>query len=451
MAYGKKGKRMSPTTRTGIIGTALIIMVLTVLATQNASGQQPGDNKIMPFWLGMERIYDCARIETKDKSETAQTAVRELLNYWRGRAVTLKKDNKMPDNGGFVIIRPRKGGRTIIKARRSIGLLYGAYELLRQQAVCGIYATKTPIFKSYIPVFHYRIFNPTLPDGDKSAYGSTGLPLLNWSDINGKMGTMGIDQKERLTTFARANAAIGINGTVINAPNTKSNLLTNEYIDKIKVIADLLQPYGITAYIKVDIDSPSLIGGLGANRPPDKSIKEWWKKKAKDIYKKIPHLGGFFVTVDTSEPNEGNNDIQTLSSSINILAEALAPYKGFVIWYTGKNISSRNKTLAENVILHDADRRHIQSRQESNGTCRRISNFPQTYWYAFGRLTWNPELSSDSVTNELSKQAHLRCMGSSGIMTKTVTAVLKACADDIKRTISKWNTMKFNDTGERKK
>lgn len=233
----------------------------------------------------------------------------------------------MPDNDGFAIVKPADGGPIEVKARRSAGLLYGAYELLRMQETGNGVSNETSS-----PAFEYRVLNHwDNPDGSVER-GYAGKSIWKWDEINGDKGTMSIDLKERLTTYARANASIGINGSVINNVNASPSILSLEYIKKVKVIADLLRPYGIKTYISVNFASPMVLDGLKTADPLNSEVSAWWKKKAKEIYKEIPDFGGFLVKANSEgQPGPGDYN-RTHADGANMLAEALAPHKGIVMW-----------------------------------------------------------------------------------------------------------------------
>ena len=288
-----------------------------------AANAEDGSN----LWLRMQHETNTAKIETNDKSATGKTAANELTAFWKGGDVTLKKDGKMPDNDGFSISKSAKDGSIVVKARRSVGLLYGAYELLRMQQTGNVSLKETST-----PAFEYRILNHwDNPDGSVER-GYAGKSIWKWEEIDGNEGTMSLDLKERLTTYARANASIGINGIVINNVNASPSILSLEYIKKVKVIAGLLRPYGIKTYVSVNFASPMVLDGLETADPLNIEVRAWWKKKAKEIYKEIPDFGGFLVKAN-SEGQPGPGDYhRTHADGANMLAEALAPHKGIVMW-----------------------------------------------------------------------------------------------------------------------
>ncbi len=471
--------------------------VITVMAAATfclASNADDGSR----LWLGIPQGTHVERIKTNDNSAVARNAVNELTACWHGSDVTLKKDGKMPDNDGFAIEKSGNDGGIVIKARRSAGLLYGAYELLRMQQTSGVIAEERSE-----PDFEYRILNHwDNPDGSVER-GYAGKSIWKWDEINGDKGTMSIDLKERLTTYARANASIGINGSVLNNVNASPSILTMEYIKKVKVIAELLRPYGIKTYLSVNFASPMVLDGLKTADPLDDGVKAWWKKKAKEIYKEIPDFGGFLVKANSEgQPGPGDYN-RTHADGANMLAEALAPHKGIVMWrsfvYGNHDGEDRVKQavtefdgldgkFAKNVILQSKNGpldfqprepyapifdqmkqtpmwAELQITQEYLGQSRHlvylapmwkeffkfvspeqlrgiagVANtgddtnwcghpFSQANWYAFGRLAWNTELSSDSIAREWLVQTFTRDTAFVNPMAEVMEASREACVD----------------------
>ncbi len=132
--------------------------------------------------------------------------------------------------------------------------------------------------------------------------------------------------------YARELQSEGINGTVLNNVNASPKILSTEYLDSVKVFADIFRPYGVKVYLSVNFASPQVIGGLKTADPLDKNVQKWWKNKAKEIYKMIPDFGGFLVKAN-SEGQPGPMDFgRTHADGANMLADALKPYKGIVMW-----------------------------------------------------------------------------------------------------------------------
>lgn len=167
------------------------------------------------------------------------------------------------------------------------------------------------------------------------------LRLLNhWDNLNGTVergyagrsifwnNAMNYDYEK----YARELESEGINGTVMNNVNASPKILTTEYLDSVKVFADIFRPHGIKVYLSVNFASPKVIGGLNTADPLDKNVQKWWKNKAKEIYKKIPDFGGFLVKAN-SEGEPGPMDYgRSHADGANMLADALKPYKGIVMW-----------------------------------------------------------------------------------------------------------------------
>ena len=195
---------------------AAIVFMSVLPVCRAVAGAWPAGEDGSSLWLRMGPAVGDAKIDTKDRSAVAKTAVRELVAFWKGGGVSLVKDNSLPDNDGFMIAFPDGDGKTVIRARRSVGLLYGAYELLRRQQMRSLPSTSAS--KSFVsmPALADRVMCHYDGVCVKSVGGHVGESLLQWNEIDGRMGTMGIDQRERLITYARANASVCINGCVVD-------------------------------------------------------------------------------------------------------------------------------------------------------------------------------------------------------------------------------------------
>lgn len=360
------------------VAVPISVMLLFFVLCQGVCAR-PFHGTYPRLWVEMEPSDDVLEIATRDRSVIATTAVRELSAYWRGGDVSLVIDNSMPDNDGFKIEWAGNGHATVVRAKRSSGLLYGAYEMLRVQQTAGCYAIPTREGRhtqrmhgnaspahvtSSFPAFGYRLLDycdNTVGSAD-SEYSGNGL--LQWDEINGGKGTMSIDLKERLTAYARANASIGINGSVLNGSDASSLILKSVYINKVRVVAASLRPYGVKTYLSVSLDSPVTVGGLAAANPLDASVKDWWKKKIKEIYAKIPDFGGFIINADYAGLLGPDDYGHSCADGVNLLANLLAQYGGIVVWRGSccngnggsvmpavTDITSIDGLLASNVIM----------------------------------------------------------------------------------------------------
>jgi len=264
-----------------------------------------------------------AQVTANRKSQTIDIAVNELKNHWKGVPVSLQrivgiKENKIIDEG-FTI--NNNGGKITISASSDIGLLYGAYHVLRLQQA-NIQIDKTI---SEQPKYDRRILNHWDNLDGAVERGFAGRSLWQWDELPAKLSP-------RYVEYARANASIGINGTVLNNVNASPDILKTNYLQKVKALADLFRPYGITVYLSVNFSSPKMIGGLPTSDPLDKDVVNWWKSKVDEIYALIPDFGGFLVKAN-SEGQPGPMDFgRTHADGANVLAAALKPHGGIVMW-----------------------------------------------------------------------------------------------------------------------
>lgn len=406
---------------------------------------------------------------------TIYIAIDELSRYWRKDTdIVLRIANLPIDNDGFCI--SKENNNIFIQARTDRGLLYGAYYLLRRQSTGNIkISSSKPIIE--LPKFKFRILNHwdnlngTIERGFAGRSIFWNIPLLN--------------QKNNiiLREYARANASVGINGTVLNNVNASPQILSEENILKTAYIAETLRPYGIKVYLSVNFASPKVLGGLPTADPLDEDVCKWWKEKIAEIYNAIPDFGGFLVKAN-SEGQPGPGDYhRTHAEGANMLADALRPYGGIVMWrafvYAPNSPDRANQAYDEFMPLDGLFRDNVivqikngpidfqprepasplffsmrktnimpefQITQEYTGesihTCflstmwheffddiqseRKIlpfsaiagvanignsenwcgSDMAQANWYAFGRLAWNPELSSEEIASEWLKQTY---------------------------------------------
>ena len=280
---------------------------------------------------------------------TAKIAKQELENNWRGKNVELKIDKALNLGEGYnIYARPAQQGDNIqyeatITASNPIGLLYGAYELIRLQNT-DAYNTgsgKQQNFSKTIdetekPQVGLRILNHWDNLDGSIERGYAGKSIFKWEEIklgkNGKGGSISKSLHDRLITYARANASLGINGSVLNNVNASPKMMTAEYINKVKIIANILRPYGIRVYLSINFASPMALGYTKTADPLDKKVQQWWKKKAKEIYATIPDFGGFLVKAN-SEGQPGPGDYhRTHADGANMLADAVKPYGGIIMW-----------------------------------------------------------------------------------------------------------------------
>jgi alpha-glucuronidase len=413
------------------------------------------------LWLRYD-ISNTAQVEAPAGSPTISIAKGELQNYYQGDHVMLRIDPSLPDNDGFTL--SGTDNQLVITASHDIGLLYGAYEALRLQA------TETPVKEqSQQPKFKLRLLNHWDNLDGSIERGYAGESIFEWFHLN----------EELIREYARANASIGINGSVLNNVNASPKMLTKEYLKEVKKIADILRPYGIRVYLSINFATPMALGDTKTADPKDNSVRRWWRNKAREIYRMIPDFGGFLVKAN-SEGQPGPGDYhRSHADGANMLADALAPYKGIVMWRCfvyGANHKGEDRVkqavsefqpldgkFRKNVILQtkngplDFQPREpyspvfdqiretpnmveLQITQEYLGQSKHLvylapmwkeffqyiepdwlagiagvanigkdanwcgHHFSQANWYAFGRLAWNPELTSEQIAREWLEQ-----------------------------------------------
>jgi alpha-glucuronidase len=256
------------------------------------------------LWLRYQPVNKC-KVVTDFNSPTIDIIRQELATYYRSDAIALKLDATMPADDGY-----RFDGSTLT-ARNEAGLLYGAYALLRGDTQVESH-----------PAYGLRLLNHWDNLDGSIERGYAGGSIFEWFHLN----------KELIKEYARANASLGINGSVLNNVNASPKMLTTTYLKEVKQIADILRPYHIKVFLSINFATPMALKETKTADPLDKSVARWWQKKAKEIYKLIPDFGGFLVKAN-SEGQPGPGDYQrTHAEGANMLADALKPYKGIVMW-----------------------------------------------------------------------------------------------------------------------
>lgn len=225
---------------------------------------------------------------------------------------------------GFVIQSVKVNGRatTVIASESEVGALYGAFHFLR------LLQTRQPIDKlnvSQKPRLQVRMLNHWDNLNGSIERGYAGRSLWKWEELPDKVD-------DRLRDYARINASIGINATALNNVNANARSLSGEYLKKAAAIANVFRPYGVRVFLSARFSAPIELGGLKTADPFDPAVAEWWKKKAEEIYQLIPDFGGFLVKANS----EGQPGPRTYNRNhvdgANMLAAAVAPHNGIVIW-----------------------------------------------------------------------------------------------------------------------
>ena len=241
---------------------------------------------------------------------------------------------------GFLIKTMKVNGTpcTVIAARKDMGVMYGVFHFLRllqtQSDIKELNITQVPKLQRRM-LNHWDNLNGTIERG------YAGYTLWDWQRLPGY-------SDPRYRDYARANASIGINGTVLNNVNANARSLTTEYLIKAAALADVFRPYGIRVYLTARFSAPKELRALNTADPLNPEVRQWWKDKVKEIYKYIPDFGGFLVKAN-SEGQPGPQDYKrTHADGANMMAEALEPYGGIVMWRAFVYENSRNVDRAGN-------------------------------------------------------------------------------------------------------
>lgn len=429
--------------------------------------QKTNDGSML--WLNKQGYNTCLVKGKTDKDATLSIAKDELTKYYKGKEVSIRIDPLLNLGEGYMLTD------SSIIASSSIGILYGAYDLLRLQETGNL----SHLSKTEKPAVNLRILNHWDNLDGSIERGYAGKSIWKWDEIildkAGEFKNISKNLRNRLITYARSNASIGINGAVLNNVNASPQMMTSEYLHKVKVIADIFRPYGIRVYLSINFASPMALGYTKTADPLDMKVQLWWKKKAKEIYASIPDFGGFLVKAN-SEGQPGPGDYhRSHADGANMLADALKPFGGIVMWRSfvyGANHKGEDRVkqavsefkyqdgkFRDNVILQSKngpldfqprepyapifDNIHqtpqiaeLQITQEYLGQSKHlvylapmwkeffrfvspdklkgiagVSNigdnanwcghpFSQANWYAFGRLAWNPSISSEEIAHE---------------------------------------------------
>jgi alpha-glucuronidase len=308
---------------------------------------------------------------------------------------------RLGDDG--YLIRTTKIGRhrtTVIASQGEIGTLYGVFHLLR------LVQTRQPIAALDIaqrPRIARRLLNHWDNLDGTIERGYAGPSLWNWAELPGRIDA-------RVADYARANASIGINGTVVNSVNANSQVLTKPYLEKVAALAGAFRPYGIRVYLSANPAAPRVIGGLATADPLDPSVAQWWRDKAAEIYRLIPDFGGFLVKAN-SEGQPGPQDYgRTHADGANLLADAVAPHRGVVMWrafvYNPEVDPDRVKRASLEFVPLDGQFRDNVFAQVKNGPLDFQPREP--FHPLFGALPRTPITAELQITQEyLGHSTHL--------------------------------------------
>ena len=459
-----------------ITWNAVLLLFLTLSCSQSVTQAEPGST----LWLPREHNTTPSALVTGAESQ----ALKELQEFYTGKTpVTLKLGSTMQGEAYQIQV---SDDQISIEAANNNGLLYAAYDLLRMQQLGDIQSKREE------PAFDLRLINhwDNLDGSVERGYAGRSILYPELSD--------------RIDDYARANASIGINGIVVNNVNASPKMLSAEWLAKVQLISQHLEAFGIRTYLSINFASPKALGGLPTADPLDPQVQQWWKDKVDEIYSIMPHFGGFLVKANSEgQPGPGDYN-RTHADGANMLADALAPHGGIVMWRCfvyGANHKGEDRVkqavsefkpldgqFRENVILqtkngpldfqprepyspvfdqitHTPNMVEFQITQEYLGQSRHLvylapmwkefftfvspqqlsgiagvanvgldsnwcgHHFSQANWYAFGRLAWNPELTSEQIAREWLQLTFTNDEAFLQPMTEVMMASREACVD----------------------
>ncbi len=295
---------------------------------------------------------------------------------------------------GFIIRTVKYEGKnvTLITANKEAGILYGAFHFLRllqtQESIQQLSITSVPKIKLRL-LNHWDNLNRTVERG------YAGCSIWDWQRLPGY-----IDQ--RYIDYARANASIGINGAVLTNVNANAILLTEEWLQKVAALANVFRPYHIKVYLTARFSAPVEIGKLKTADPLNEEVRKWWKDKTDEIYKYIPDFGGFLVKANSEGQPGPQNYNRTHADGANMLADAMAPHDGIVMWrafvYSSETPEDRFKQAYNDFKPLDGQFRKNVLVQVKNGP---IDFQPREPFHPlFGAMPQTPLMSEYQLTQE---------------------------------------------------
>lgn len=461
----------------------LSIAIMTVGLQSCGGTVKPADNDGHNLWLGDITV----RSNPAEKRAWAVERIRLDLDALGVTGIRVDEsgiyNNSLGDEGFSINC---VGKHVTVTANTDAARLYAMF-YLKRLADCGV-KIDDKFLVTEKPAFRYRVLNHWDNPNLTIERGYAGKSLWKWEELPDKI-------RPEYEEYARANASIGINGTVLNNVNADPCMLTPEYLEKVKVLADIFRPYNIKVYLSLNFAAPKHLAGLKTSDPLDKDVIKWWNDKVAEIYSKIPDFGGFLVKAN-SEGQSGPQDYgRTHADGANMIADALKPYGGIVMWrafvYAATSPDRAKQAVEEfmpldgqfrdNVIiqikngpvdfqprepfsplfgqlehtnvmaemqitqeylghsnhmvyLHPMWKECLNSDTYQNGEGSTVAaetlgkvhgntisaiagvtnigdsvnwcghHMAQANWYAFGRMAWNPELSSEQILDEWLKQ-----------------------------------------------
>lgn len=298
-------------------------------------------------------------------------------------------------NEGYIIISNKNG--IVITANTDIGVLYGTFHFLRLMQTGQSLSDLTIIEKPKVKI---RILNHWDNLNRHVERGYAGQSIWDWHRLPDYTDP-------RYKDYARANASIGINGVSPINVNANAQTLTPQYLAKVKALADVFRPYGIKMYLTARFSAPIEIGKLKTADPLDPSVQKWWKDKVDEIYTYIPDFGGFLVKANSEGQPGPQNYGRNHADGANMLADAVAPHGGIVMWrafvYSADINEDRHKHANNEFVPLDGQFRKNVIVQVKNGA---IDFQPREPFHPlFGQMPKTPIMPEFQITHEYLGQA----------------------------------------------
>jgi len=316
-----------------------------------------------------------------------------------------KQQNALTAEGFTIQSIPQKGKSVIVIAGKTdVGVLYGVFHFLR---LLQSNASLEALAVTQSPALTLRLLNHWDNLDRTVERGYAGISLWNWQTLPDYLDP-------RYTDYARANASLGINGTVLTNVNANAAILTPEYLAKVAALANVYRPYGIKVYLTARFSAPIEIGKLSTADPLDPAVKQWWKNKASEIYSAIPDFGGFLVKANSEGQPGPQHYGRSHADGANLLADAVAPHNGVVIWrafvYDAANTEDRARQAYTEFKPLDGTFRKNVLVQVKNGP---IDFQPREPFHPlFGAMPATPLMMEFQITQEyLGFSTHLVYLG----------------------------------------
>ena len=315
---------------------------------------------------------------------------------------SLEQDYDRINEEGYIIKRIKIGNTPliVITGKTEVGVLYGTYRFIKElqlrNKIENIDIAESPKIRKRV-LNHWDNLDRTVERG------YAGFSIWDWHHLPELIKPEYID-------YARANASIGINGTVLTNVNASSLVLTPMYIEKVKSLADVFRPYGIQVYLTARFSAPLELGDLETADPLDPEVRQWWKNKADEIYAEIPDFGGFLVKANSEGQPGPNNYGRSHVDGANMLAEAVAPHDGIVMWrafvYSEHDPEDRAKQAYSEFVPFDGQFNDNVLVQVKNGA---IDFQPREPFHPmFGAMPETPLMMEFQITQEyLGFSSHL--------------------------------------------